>query len=329
MRDFFGHLAARALAPEPVVRPRLRGIFEPSDVAIPVGLAPETEPSEVESFRAPSPPPGPSLQPPTAPPATPVSPVGPPPAESPGDEIAPTPLPIESREATSPPVEPRVHAVRAPRPPPAATPAPTRGEPSNPPHSSERPEPGPPDPAPPPSPASPSPSPMPHPERTPELHREPPPPRKPTSPKAIPSVVRIREIETPGVAETPPSAAPMDRDETRHSVKRVVVERRIEPIERRVVDDTAIVVKPTSEPSEAPPAPGLPRPATTPRVEPPRPALRMPLPEPPAAPTIQVTIGRLEVRAAPVDSPARPKPRSAQTVMSLEDYLKQRSGGGR
>lgn len=50
-----------------------------------------------------------------------------------------------------------------------------------------------------------------------------------------------------------------------------------------------------------------------------------------AEPTINVTIGRVEVKAvreaAPVPQPARPQPRTA--VMSLEDYLKRRAGGGR
>ena len=43
-------------------------------------------------------------------------------------------------------------------------------------------------------------------------------------------------------------------------------------------------------------------------------------------PTIQVTIGRIEVRAAVAASPS-PKPRSAPTVMGLDDYLHQRAKG--
>ena len=46
-----------------------------------------------------------------------------------------------------------------------------------------------------------------------------------------------------------------------------------------------------------------------------------------ATPTIQVTIGRIEVRATPAALPAR-KERSAPQVMSLDDYLRQRSQGG-
>jgi hypothetical protein len=46
----------------------------------------------------------------------------------------------------------------------------------------------------------------------------------------------------------------------------------------------------------------------------------------PATPTIQVTIGRVEVRAAPAPTAAR-KSVSAPQVMSLEEYLHQRQGG--
>ncbi|GAB4205437.1 MAG: hypothetical protein OHK0022_31520 [Roseiflexaceae bacterium] len=48
---------------------------------------------------------------------------------------------------------------------------------------------------------------------------------------------------------------------------------------------------------------------------------------PPPAPVIQVTIGRIEVRAAA--SSARPeRARTAPATMSLEEYLRQRSNGG-
>jgi hypothetical protein len=48
-------------------------------------------------------------------------------------------------------------------------------------------------------------------------------------------------------------------------------------------------------------------------------------PEP--APTIQVTIGRVEVRATPAPATSR-KPATEPAVMSLEEYLRQRSAGG-
>jgi hypothetical protein len=51
--------------------------------------------------------------------------------------------------------------------------------------------------------------------------------------------------------------------------------------------------------------------------------------EPLPAPTIHVTIGRIEVRATPAPAsapPSRPKP---APTMSLDDYLRQRNGGSR
>ena len=46
------------------------------------------------------------------------------------------------------------------------------------------------------------------------------------------------------------------------------------------------------------------------------------------APTIQVTIGRIEVRATPPAAPV-PKPRPASPTLSLDDYLRQRNEGRR
>ncbi|MGH7495330.1 MAG: hypothetical protein ACREOO_23465 [bacterium] len=57
------------------------------------------------------------------------------------------------------------------------------------------------------------------------------------------------------------------------------------------------------------------------------PASPQSLETPKPAPTIQVTIGRIEVRATPpVTQPQRQ--RSAPQVMSLDEYLRQRAGGG-
>jgi hypothetical protein len=49
---------------------------------------------------------------------------------------------------------------------------------------------------------------------------------------------------------------------------------------------------------------------------------------PPPVPTIHVTIGRVEVRATVPAAPAS-KPRPAPQTMSLDDYLRQRSRGGK
>ena len=57
----------------------------------------------------------------------------------------------------------------------------------------------------------------------------------------------------------------------------------------------------------------------------PTPAKSVEKPEP--APTIQVTIGRIEVRATPPSPPSR-KQTSVPSIMSLEEYLRRRQGGG-
>jgi len=47
-----------------------------------------------------------------------------------------------------------------------------------------------------------------------------------------------------------------------------------------------------------------------------------------AAPTIKITIGRVDVRAVMAERPApRPAPERRNSALSLEEYLKQRSGG--
>ena len=52
------------------------------------------------------------------------------------------------------------------------------------------------------------------------------------------------------------------------------------------------------------------------------------MPEP--APTIKITIGRVDVRAIMPAAPApRPAPARPSPALSLEDYLKQREGGRR
>jgi hypothetical protein len=55
--------------------------------------------------------------------------------------------------------------------------------------------------------------------------------------------------------------------------------------------------------------------------------IQKPSPLPQTVPTIQVTIGRIEVRAILPSTPAPVHSRSKPTVMSLEEYLRQRGGG--
>jgi hypothetical protein len=79
-----------------------------------------------------------------------------------------------------------------------------------------------------------------------------------------------------------------------------------------------------------PPATGAAQPHVVPYIEPAAPAPAKPgaTPEPP--PTIQVHIGRVEVRAIMSPAPPpRPKPPRRGPTLSLDEYLKQRNGGQR
>jgi hypothetical protein len=71
-------------------------------------------------------------------------------------------------------------------------------------------------------------------------------------------------------------------------------------------------------------------PAPAPRIIPARAERKAAAPYPPdlSQPTIQVTIGRIEVRAAAPAQPHKPA-RAPSAVLGLEEYLRQRSGGNR
>lgn len=94
-------------------------------------------------------------------------------------------------------------------------------------------------------------------------------------------------------------------------------------------------IKGASQHQPAPPAtvptPALvvARPQVThaPRAEPAAPQATKEALAPEVAPTIQVTIGRVEVRATP-PAPALKRPRAKPPAMSLDEYLRQRNQGG-
>lgn len=129
-----------------------------------------------------------------------------------------------------------------------------------------------------------------------------------------------------GVASPlPPSAQPVvvptiqrDRDPTREAT----ASPRDLPRQREVEATSAKPIQPTAPP------------ALLPVMRPPLPVVRsmrsMPVvgrePAPPA-PTIQVTIGRIEVRATPPTAAPARAARPATPKLSLEDYLRSRSGG--
>jgi hypothetical protein len=138
-----------------------------------------------------------------------------------------------------------------------------------------------------------------------------------------------REIHTPtlirehitllqSVTKTPPQPTP--------TLVEIVREQPIQPLPQ-VTAASAITPEPASQPATAPAAirpeqikpftPVHDRPAhhQTPVTPPPEPT-----------PTVQITIGRIEVRAT--SPPAKAEQKQTQTpVLSLDDYLRQRNGG--
>lgn len=112
-------------------------------------------------------------------------------------------------------------------------------------------------------------------------------------------------------------------------VREIIVERLSAP------PSPAPISRSQSEPATPAASTGQPRDgATSPRPQPLQPQITRyvapPAPEiaPPAPPAIQVTIGRIEVRATATPSPARPTQRSGPAVMTLEEYVRQRKEGG-
>lgn len=286
MSDFFSRLAARALGPEPAVRPRLPGLFEPTGLAVPALVEPASGRTEEES---------PSLEPAVERHEV-VRRVGAPPPPPLLGSVAPalpaSPAPEERRSLPPPVRTDAVTAVSPPSGPVSSLPWGDVEPPALPPRLPSAETPGPV--APPPAPAL---------------------------PVGAPPEVRIRELVSPGVAgpSAPPAMVPASPGAERRVVERRVVERRVEP-----GDAPAVGGKPAPDP----PAP----PVAAPRVvrrEAPGEVPVTPSPAPPSpSPAVRVTIGRLEVRAAP-PPPARPARRAASSVMSLEDYLKRHAGGTR
>lgn len=82
----------------------------------------------------------------------------------------------------------------------------------------------------------------------------------------------------------------------------------------------------TVSPKPASPSPSFMTPAIRPAL-PPMPARPTQTKSPEPAPTINVTIGRVEVRAAPAVSPP-PRAPKAPNVMTLDEYLHRRKNGG-
>jgi hypothetical protein len=166
------------------------------------------------------------------------------------------------------------------------------------------------------------------------MSSEPPPVRPARNPiDPAPSQSPLQEAPTqlsPGEGALPSATAPRQTgsaaDQGRPTLEAVP---RPHPIEPGSVADTPLM------PDISPPGPRSPsevaiaRPHITPRIES---AGGSPHPTPPTpepAPTVKVTIGRVEVRAiTPAPPTSRPKPAKTGPTLSLDDYLKRRSGGG-
>jgi hypothetical protein len=156
---------------------------------------------------------------------------------------------------------------------------------------------------------------------------------KPTPPVPFVPVVQERSRETPPPALIPELTPVVGRDEVQPPAAF--------PLERPARLVREIFVESLSGQPPADPGPRLsvmPEPVTKLKVE--SPAIRPngaasglipPMPQSAAKdalPTINVTIGRIEIRAAP---PATPAPRRSATrapAMKLDEYLKQRAAGG-
>ncbi|QSQ27593.1 hypothetical protein JY651_22935 [Pyxidicoccus parkwayensis] len=128
------------------------------------------------------------------------------------------------------------------------------------------------------------------------------------------------EVHEPAAFEAAPTAT---------SVEAIAPVRGAAPVPERA--RSAVQVKATSASDESDG-----RPAASPRgpsvpVQAER-VVSSPLPTAPeSAPTqvVQVTIGRIEVRAATPPAPARPAPARQSSALSLDEYLRRRNGGGR
>jgi hypothetical protein len=93
--------------------------------------------------------------------------------------------------------------------------------------------------------------------------------------------------------------------------------------QEQVDHQSPIKVQQPAQP-HVPAQPALPRPLARPPLE----STRRDRPARPPEPVVQVTIGRIEIRATSDQEPRR-KERAASPVMSLDEYLKTRAGGGR
>ena len=159
----------------------------------------------------------------------------------------------------------------------------------------------------------------------------PPLPSQPLEPDPLPPLPEnLLSISTQTKEDTPPISAELQRPTPELTVQQISTEQvteSVKPLLETSPPRNSVVIQPQIVPVSE---------RSLPLTSPIHQSQLVPLPDPAAAsmptaktepPTIQVTIGRVEVRAiAPPPSPRQP-PQPSVPKLSLEDYLKSRSGG--
>ncbi|MDV7390896.1 hypothetical protein RZS08_06075 [Arthrospira platensis SPKY1] len=324
MSDYLSNLVARTLAAAPVLQPRQPSLFEPVGGGWGLGnrdwgVAAEAETAVSPLMPSPTPPPVRPVWPETAvatsPPIQPARPetaaVTPPPAAVAQPQPAPPPAPHAEPLAASQPERPmaaRMEKKTAPSPPPMTIRERIIQQTVV--EKKERLVPAGPPPAAPIHPAKAMAVPVPVAVQPRPLSPPPPP---------VPETVKTRPQDEPPIRSMPavpkrPSAAepPVRIVERQHPTS--------EPSPPPKPDKRQVAPPPTIRERILPPTA-----ATSPERE--RATNGRYASEPPP-PTIQVHIGRIEVRATPPPQPVA-KSRPTPALTSLDDYLRQRNGGSR
>lgn len=147
--------------------------------------------------------------------------------------------------------------------------------------------------------------------------------------RRVPAITTNLHVEGVGTTLPPPAPHPGEAGGARRARnERPIADAAWGQLERESAaaahrEPAPVAPPPAPEPGRALRVEVRPAPAAERRIAP-----RQVAEAPPAAPpTIQVTIGRIEVRAAPAPPAARPAP-AAGPALSLDDYLRQRNRGG-
>ena len=299
MADYLSHLIVKNLSPQENIQPRPRGRFEPSpDISVNISMAEMAQAGEPQSIASP-----------IADSAASTSQPG---------RMQPSQLP--SRPFFAQLIEEAEHSA-AVRPDPAAEASkvqPYRGY-LNPP--------------------SPKADPVGKgevlslPRAAPQVaQRQPMPPVQPGTLPEIPLNIKP-ERERPqmsGKAQLPGSHDPPQEVTIERRSERTVIST-IKTVVELSQEEPASLLSPAQQPAP-PPSPALaPEPAVQDLrpVTPPLPDLATRKTPGETAPTVHVTIGRIEVRATPSANPPPRKPATRPVAMSLDEYLKSRANGGR